>query len=67
MTHKGLFEFVVLPFGIKNSLPEFQRMMDGILSDLLHEQLICYIDDIVVYGNDVDEVIELTEKVFKRL
>lgn len=67
VTHKGLFEFVVLPFGIKNSPPEFQRMMDGILSDLLHEQLICYIDDIVVYGDDVNEVFKLTEKVLERL
>lgn len=64
MTHKGLFEFTVLPFGIKNSPSEFQRMMDGVLADLLGEQIICYMDDIVIYGNGISEITELMEQLY---
>lgn len=67
VTHRGLFEFTVVPFGIKNSPPEFQRMMDGVLSDLLHERVICYVDDIVIYGDDIQEVLNLLRRVLKRL
>eukprot|EP01071_Lankesteria_metandrocarpae_P013289 Lankesteria_metandrocarpae@DN6986_c0_g1_i1.p1 len=49
LTHRGSFEFNVLPFGIKNSPTEFQRAMDAMFGDLCHKGVLCYIDDIVIY------------------
>eukprot|EP00915_Cephaloidophora_sp_WS-2016_P008969 GHVH01012671.1.p1 GENE.GHVH01012671.1~~GHVH01012671.1.p1 ORF type:complete len:997 (+),score=99.29 GHVH01012671.1:565-3555(+) len=51
ITPWGLYEFNVLPFGIKNSPGEFQRAMDAALRgcrDFVH----CYIDDMSFGAND---------------
>lgn len=64
MTHKGCFEFTVLPFGIKNSPSEFQRMMDMVLGSLYGKGVSCYIDDIAIYANEFDVCIMLLGQVF---
>ena len=42
----GLFEFVRMPFGLKNSAQAFQRLMNGVLRDLPF--VFVYLDDILV-------------------
>ena len=59
LTHKGLFEFTVLPFGIKNSPGEFQRSMDEIFDCLKPRGLFIYIDDIILFANTYAELSEL--------
>jgi hypothetical protein len=54
ITPWGLFEFNVLPFGIKNSPGEFQRAMDVALKDL-RDFVKCYIDDITFGSMDEEE------------
>ena len=44
----GHFEYVRMPFGLKNAPATFQRMMDTILMKFLHKFCSAYIDDIVV-------------------
>lgn len=67
VTPRGLFEFNVLPFGIKNSPSEFQRLMDTVLDSIRHKNVTWYIDDIVIYGNTYDEVTSLITEVFQLL
>lgn len=67
ITHKGTFEFNVIPFGIRNSPGEFQRAMDIIFSDLYPRNVRCYIDDIVIFGNTKGEVLVLLEDVLRRV
>ena len=55
VTHKGTFEYTVLPFGIKNSPGEFQRAMDKIFGDLYNEGVLCYIDDIVIFADTLEK------------
>ena len=43
----GLFEWVVMTFGLKNAGPTYQRAMNLIFHDLLGVILKVYIDDIV--------------------
>ncbi len=45
-THKGLYRYTRLPFGIASAPAIFQKTMDTILQGLPH--VICYIDDIMV-------------------
>ena len=47
-THKGLFQFTRLPFGVASAPAVFQRTMDTILQGI--PQVICNIDDILVTG-----------------
>ena len=46
-THKGLFKFHRLPFGIKVAPAIFQHVMDIMLSGL--DFAIAYLDDIYIY------------------
>ena len=66
VTHRGTFEFNVIPFGIKNSPGEFQRAMDQAFTGMIGDHMNCYIDDIVIWGNTFDEVLVLLEKVLQR-
>jgi hypothetical protein len=44
----GLFEWVVMTFGLKNAEPTYQRAMNLIFHDLLGIVVEVYIDDIIV-------------------
>lgn len=58
-THRGLFEYVRMPFGLKNAPAHFQQCMDGILGGILREGWAkVYIDDIVVFSRSLEEHIE---------
>jgi len=66
VTHRGMYEFTVLPFGLKNSPSEYQRAMDIAFGDLYDKGVLCYIDDIVIFGNTIDAVLELFSMVLQR-
>ena len=67
ITPFGLFEFTVLPMGLKTSPATFQRMMDEVLGDLIDNGVLVYLDDILIYAKDDEELHNLTKEVFKRL
>jgi transposase InsO family protein len=48
----GLFEFLRMPFGLKNAAQAFQRLMDTVCREL--EFAFVYIDDILVASKDVE-------------
>ena len=50
ITHKGLYEFSVMPFGLCNALATFQRLMEGTLRGLARQKCIVYLHDILVMG-----------------
>ena len=60
----GQFEFLKVPFGIKNGPCEFQRIMVIILVDL--DFVAVYMDDVCVFSLTFDELIHLLI-VFERL
>ena len=47
VTHKGLFQFTVMPFGLVNAPATFNRMMRRILSNA--ESLDSYVDDVLLH------------------
>ena len=53
ITPFGLFEFLRMPFGVKNAAQTFQRLMDTILQDL--DFLFVYLDDILVASKNKEE------------
>ncbi|CAN6547739.1 unnamed protein product [Malus baccata var. baccata] len=46
--HVGAYEYLVMPFGLKNAGVTYQRAMNAIFHDLIGQNMEVYIDDIVV-------------------
>ena len=49
ITHDGLFEFNVMPFGLCNAPATFQRLMNLSLSGMLWSECLVYLDDIIIF------------------
>ena len=64
-THRGLFIYNRLPFGIKSSPAIFERAMESLLQGLPH---VCvYLDDILVTGESEAEHLQNLREVLSRL
>ena len=50
-TRSGRWEYNVLPMGITNAAPAFQRNMEAMLSGLTWKKCLIYIDDIIIFGS----------------
>ena len=64
-TPRGLFEMLMMPFGLCNSQATFQRLMDQALSKLSNVE--SYVDDILVYSRSFDEYVLHLTRVLERL
>ena len=64
-THRGLYRYKRLPYGVASSPAIFQKVMDTILQGL--PRVICYIDDLLITGADDAEHLSNLEKVLQRL
>ncbi len=67
VTHSGLSEFNVLPFGLCNAPATFQRLMQIVLAGLTRDFCFVYLDDIVVVSNTWEEHLTNLQAVFDRL
>jgi hypothetical protein len=67
VTHSGLFEFCVMPFGLCNASSTFQRLMEIVLAGLARECCMVYIDDVLVMGHEFEDHLSNLRKVFERL
>jgi len=66
-TRYGHFEYLVMPFGLKNAPATFQHFINDVLSDYLDDFVISYIDDILIYSNSLEEHHEHVRKVLRKL
>ena len=64
-THKGLYSYLKLPYGVKFSPKIFQAKMDQILLGV--EKCVCKQDDILIGGNDWQENLRILADVLDRL
>ena len=66
-TRYGLFEYLVMPFGLMNAPAQFQSHMQNIFSDLLDISLVIYLDDILIFSKKLEEHIKKIWEVLWRL
>ena len=64
-THKLLYRYQRIPYGVTTALSIFQSVVDMLLNRIPDVQ--CYLDDIVLCSKSVNEHNELLDKVLSRL
>ncbi|CAF5185416.1 unnamed protein product, partial [Rotaria magnacalcarata] len=66
-TRDKLWEFNVMPQGIKNGPPTFQRIVNKLLGQLQWNCALSYIDDIIIYSKSINEHLHHLEQVLSLL
>jgi len=66
-THYRSFEWSVMPFGLTNAPVAFQQFMNDIFSDLLDICVMIYLDDILIYSNNMSKHHRHVKEVLKHL
>jgi hypothetical protein len=54
-TREGLFEYLVMPFGMANAPSTFQHHVNDVLRPFLDTFCTAYIDDILIYSNNLED------------
>ena len=68
VTNRGLFEPLVMFFGLTNSPATFQALMNSLFADLITEgKVAVYLDDILIFTKDLEEHRQVVRDVLGRL
>ncbi|KAH9263052.1 transposon Tf2-3 polyprotein [Batrachochytrium salamandrivorans] len=67
ITKYGQFEFLVMPFGLANAPAQFQRMMNSLFRDVIGKHVLVYLDDIVIYSDNMSDHIVQVHNVLRVL
>ncbi|XP_076062441.1 uncharacterized protein LOC143037773 [Oratosquilla oratoria] len=62
ITPEGLYQFTVLPFGLRNAPATFQRLMNIVTAGLVGVR--CYLDDLVVFSDSWGEHVDRLRALF---
>ena len=65
VTPDGLYQYKVMPFGMKNSPATFQRLVNSLIFGL--DGCKAYIDDAIIYSEEWKQHLEIIREFFKRL
>ena len=66
-TPYGLFEFLFMPFGLTNAPATGQRFVNDTLREFLDVICICYLDDILIYSNNLQDHRKQVKAVLEKL
>ena len=71
ITHQGLYQFRIMPFGVTNAPAIFQRLMQRVLVDLQSDTsntfVLVYLDDVIVFSKSLIEHMKNLRVVFDQL
>ena len=66
-THRAHWQFKCLTFGLKNAPSVFQREMQKVLGDFPWENVVVYIDDVLIMSKTFAEHVDLVRRVLRKL
>ena len=66
-TPEGLFEFLVLPFGLTNAPATFQAIIHEVFGDALGKILLAYLDDLLIFSKTREEHLSHLRVVLSKL
>jgi len=66
-TRYGSYEWLVMPFGLTNAPAAFQRFVNTIFTDMLDVCVIVYLDDILIYSEDMESHQQHVQEVLRCL
>ena len=63
----GLYEFLVMPFGVTNALAQFMNMMSDLLSEYLDKFIFVFLEDVLIYSANPQDHADHLRKVLGKL
>jgi len=66
-TRYSLYEYCVMPFGLTNAPASFQRWMNEILSEYLDIFCVAYLDDILIFLQNLEDHRKHVRTILKRV
>ena len=66
-THQGMYEFLVMPFGLSRAPGSFQSMIHKVLNPLLWHGVLAFMDDILVHTTTLEEHLHRLREVLQLL
>ena len=66
-TRWGLYEYLVMPFGVTNAPTQFMNMMNAFLGEYLDKFVLIFLDNVLIYSANPQDHAEHLQKILEKL